>query len=462
MTYPEALAFLQSFTNYEVLPAVAYQAANFELARVAALLDVLGNPQQGRLTVHIAGTKGKGSVAAMVASGLEQAGYRTGLYTSPHLCDFRERIRVDGAPVADEVVAAAVARTAPAVAAYHADPQWGWLTTYELTTVTAFLCFAAAGATAQVVEVGLGGRLDASNVLTPDVCCITPISYDHTEILGDTLAKIAGEKAGIIKPGVPVVLGPQDDEARTVIAERAAAADALLVDVARDYRWHRTEHDQDGQWLWLSTPLGVWEAKVPLLGGVQVDNAATAIGVLEVLMHRGYPIEPEQVVAGIQQVRWPGRLMVVGRDPLLALDGAHNGASAHWLAGAVRYDLPHERLVLVVGTAADKDQHAIAAELAPLADVVIATKTDGARASDPQALADLYREHGAAAVEAVPGVAAALARARALAGPRDLILATGSLVVVGEALTALGLSGYAGYTTERALRTAGLPPVLFP
>lgn len=458
MTYAKAMAFLQSFTNYETLPASAYQAGDFQLERVAHLLARLGSPQHGRLTVHVAGTKGKGSTAAMVASVLSQAGYRTGLYTSPHLVDFRERIRVDGAPVGEEAVAAAITLLAPEVNAYHRDARWGRLTTYELTTLTAFLCFRAAGATAQVLEVGLGGRLDATNVVVPDLCIITPVSYDHTEVLGDTLTAIAGEKAGIIKPGVPVVMGPQEDEAAAVIVQRAAEQDALLVHLARDYRWHRLEHDLDGQWLWLSTPMGVWELRVPLLGAVQLDNAAAAVAGLEVLQQQGHPIAPEHVVAGLEDVLWPGRLQVVERRPLLVVDGAHNGASARALAGAVRYDLPHRRLVLVIGTARDKDQQAIAAALAPVAGLVMASAADSPRASTPDELAAVFAGAGAV-VQTAPDVGSALTAARAAAGPDDLILVTGSLVVAGEALQVLGRAADAAFATQTARRTANAAQV---
>lgn len=454
MTYPEALAYLNQFTNYETLPPYAQAQGNLQLERVSYLLRALGDPQLDRLTVHIAGTKGKGSTAAMMASVLSQAGYRTGLFTSPHLCDFRERVRVDGSPVSEELLAEAVAAVATLADAYHADPLWGRLTTYELTVLTAFHCFRKAGATAQVLEVGLGGRLDATNVLeAPDLCVITPISYDHMEILGDTLAAIAGEKAGIIKVGVPLVMGPQQPEAREVIARTCAERDALLIDVARDYRWQRLEHDLDGQWVSVSTPMGEWELHTPLLGGMQADNLATAVAGLEVLSQRGVAIAPDHVVRGLDDVRWPGRLQVVGRSPLTVLDGAHNGASARWLAGAVRYDLPHQRAIFVVGTAGDKDQEAIAGELTAAAHVIITTRSVSPRATDPEQLAGYYRGR-VADVRVSAGVAQALTMARDIAGPEDVIVVTGSLYVVGEALALLQGPAAAAYATGTALRSA--------
>lgn len=459
MTYPEALTYLQQFVNFEALPPRTHAAAGLQLERVSHLLHRLGDPHLGRLTVHVAGTKGKGSVAAMTAAVLSQAGYRTGLFTSPHLCHFRERIRLDGAPVADDAVARAVEQVAVEVDRYHQAPAWGRLTHYELTVLAAFVCFAEAGANAQVLEVGLGGRLDATNVVpAPDLCIITPVSYDHMDVLGHTLAAIAAEKAGIVKRGSPLVMAPQQPEAREVIARACAERDALLIDVARDYGWHRVQHGLDGQWLLVSTPMGEWELHTPLLGGVQVDNVATAVAGLEVLAQRGVPIAPQHVVRGMEDVRWPGRLQVAARAPLVVLDGAHNGASAQALALALRYDLPHRRVVLVVGTARDKDQEAIAGALAPVADTVITTQSASPRATDMAELAALYCGYG---LETRPGgpVAQAVHTAVAEAAPDDLVCVTGSLYVVGEALAALQGPEAAAYSTESARRTAAAGPV---
>jgi len=461
MTYLEALAYLTQFTNYETLPPRAQAEGNLQLERVTHLLGQLGDPHLNRLTVHVAGTKGKGSVAAMTASVLSQAGYRTGLFTSPHLIDFRERIRIDGAPASDQHVAEAVAAVAQVAEAYHAEPSWGRLTTYELTVLTAFVCFQRAGSTAQVLEVGLGGRLDATNVVpAPEVCIITPISYDHMAILGNTLAAIAGEKAGIIKPGVPLVMAPQQPEAREVLASVCTERDALLIDVARDYRWQRLEHDLAGQWVSVSTPMGEWELHTPLLGGMQVDNLATVVAALEVLTQRGVPLAPEHVVQGLDDGRWPGRLQVVGSAPLIVLDGAHNGASARWLAAAVRYDLPHQRAIFVVGTQSDKDQEAIAAELASAAHAVITTRSDSPRATDPEVLAGFYRQR-VTDVRVCEDVVDALAEARAAAGPEDVIIVTGSLYLVGEALGMLQGPDAAAFSTETARRAAAGASVFF-
>ena len=459
MTYAEALAYLHQFTNYEALPPGALASDAPQLERMRRVLGWLGNPQLGWLTIHVAGTKGKGSVAAMLASVLGAAGYHTGLYTSPELCEFRERIRINGAPVSEAAFAQAVDKLAPAEQRYHAGPKWGRLTFYELVTLTAWLCFREARVTAQVLEVGLGGRLDATNVLEhPDLCIITPVSFDHMEVLGATLEAIAAEKAGIIKAGSPVLMGPQPPEARAVINARGAALDTLVLDVAREYSWRRVEGDLTGQWMTVSSPLGEWDLRLPLLGGAQLDNAATVVAAAEVLIERGFPLAPRHVVQGIEDVVWAGRLQVVEREPLLVLDGAHNDSSARWLASAVRYELPHQRAILVVGQMRDKDTEVFAAELAPVTDLVLTVQGVTPRAATADDLAQVWQRHGVAA-RAAGDVAAGLAAARAEAGPGDLILVTGSLAVVGEALRALGRAGDAAYASGQARRDAGLQPV---
>ena len=442
MTYQAALAYLYSFADFEQQPSSAYQAERFDLRRVERLLHRLGDPHLGRLTVHIAGTKGKGSVAAMMAAVLEEAGFRTGLLTSPHLCSFRERIRAQGRAISEAALADAVERLAVDVQAYHGNPEFGKLTTFELSTVLAFMHFQQTDATAQVLEVGLGGRLDATNVIPkPDVCVITPISYDHTEVLGGTLGAIAAEKAGIIKPGVPVVMAPQAPEARAVIGRRAYELGCPIVDVGR-LRWTQSERSLDGQQVVVVQNSVSVQLEVPLLGRFQAENAAVVVATVRTLREQRVPLTTDHLRGGLARVRWPGRLQVLERNPLLVLDGAHNGASALRLAEAVREELPHERCIIVIGTSADKDVSAIAAALAPVADRVFATRSEHARAAAPETIAAAFGSLGVAN-EAVDSVAEALTLACASAGPQDMVCVTGSLFVVGDALSALGKSAMA-------------------
>ena len=440
MSYQQAEAYLHRFTNYEAAPATTYAAENFDLRRMDALLELLDNPHLGRVTVHIAGTKGKGSIAAMTAAVLQVSGYRTGLFTSPHLCTFRERFRVDGQPISEEDFVALVDVLQEAVETYHQAPQFGRLTTFELTTALAFLHFRQSGVTTQVLEAGMGGRLDATNVVPqPNLCIITPISYDHTQILGDTLEAIAGEKAGIIKPGVPVVMAQQPEEARTVIARRCYQQNAPLLDVSRQAQWSRMSQELDlsGQTCSFRLARAGYQIWLPLLGSVQVENAATVIVAAETLRDRGVTIAYKAIERGLAAVRWPGRLQIIQQRPLIILDGAHNGASAARLDEALTQDFSHQKRILVIGVSADKDLDAITDALAPATDHVIATSASGPRATSPDLVAANFASRGVAATAAA-NVSDALAAANALASPEDLICVTGSFFVLGEALQALG------------------------
>lgn len=438
MTYQEAVAWLDSLANFEVGARrdQAIAAARWDLARMEALLERLGNPHRVARTVHVAGSKGKGSTAAMIASSLRAAGHRTGLFTSPHLHDFRERIRIDGEDIPPERVAALVPALRAAVEAVDADGSHGQLTWFEVMAALAFGHFAAAGVNVQVIEVGLGGRLDATNVVTPDVCVITPISLDHTAILGTTHAAIAREKAGIIKAGVPVITAPQPDDALEVIAEVAADRDAELIQVGWDVRWERVSHDREGQSLIVWGRDGGYHLRLPLLGVHQLENAATAVAALEVLDEAGVAVSPEHIVLGLSGVQWPGRLETVADAPQIVLDGAHNVASAARLRESLGEYYRYRRLVLVIGISADKDVPGIAAELAPIANEVIVTQARSPRAAALDALAEAFgaQDKRARPAASVPD---ALRQARELAGPDDLILVTGSLFAVADARAAV-------------------------
>ena len=434
MTYQEALDYLFSFTNLEQLPPRAFAAENFNLQRIESLLASLTNPHLGRLTVHIGGTKGKGSTAAMFASVLCAAGYKTGLLTSPHLITFEERIQIDGMHISPEQLVAAVEALQPAVESYHRDPCHGRLTTFELITVTAFLAFEQNGATAQVLEVGMGGRLDATNVVpAPDLCVITPISYDHTEVLGDTLAAIAGEKAGIAKKGCPLVMALQEEEAKRVIAQRCYEVGAPLIDVEKRAAWTRISQTLDEQRFEVRALKTAFTLQIPLLGTFQIENAAAAVTGMEVLRERGVPIRREAIEQGLAQVKWPGRLQILEREPLVVVDGAHNAASARRLAEALRADFPHERCYFIIGTSADKDIDGIAAQLAPLGETVFVTSAATPRAADPQRVATAF-QHAGARTEIVESAGEGVRRAKSIASAGDLICVTGSLYIVGEVL----------------------------
>jgi len=427
MNYPTAIDFLLGRTDYERWPGYTY-ANRFDLRRMEDLLDRLGSPHHGARSVHIAGSKGKGSTAAMIAAALQAAGHTTGLYTSPHLVTLRERIRVDGAPILKGELAHMVARLRPHADEVDREGTYGELSTFELLTASAFLHFQQKGVAFQVLETGLGGRLDATNVVIPEVSVITSISLDHTEVLGNTPAQIAVEKAGIIKPGVPLVSSPQLEEVSKVLKDACVEKRATLIQVGSDVSWEKTGSDLSGQSLVVRGRSGTYRLTIPLLGGYQLQNAAAAVAALETL-----GISKESIEAGLARTRWPGRLQILARRPLLVVDGAHSVDSANKLREALGEYFHFDRLILIIGTSADKNTSGIVDQLAPVADRVIATRSRHPRASAPEAVAGEFARNGRRA-EVAQTVAAAIARAREMARKHDLICATGSLFLVGEVI----------------------------
>jgi dihydrofolate synthase/folylpolyglutamate synthase len=438
MDYAEAQRYILSLTDYEKIPG-AFAAANFDPRRMEALLRPLGDPHRSGSFVHIAGSKGKGSTAVMIASALTAAGYRTGLFTSPHLHTIRERIRIDGSLITPGELAALTERVKPAAEKTGAGP-WGVPSTFEVLAAVAFLRFRQAGAVWSVLEAGLGGRLDATNVVTPRVAVITSISYDHTDVLGPTLTHIAREKAGIIKPGVPVVLAPQPggEEVVGVIRDACHERGCPLTQVGKEVAWWLLSATLEGQRLRVAGRRGSYELSIPLLGEHQQENAATAVAALERLMDDAPGLTPQAVARGLGAVSWPGRLQVVGHNPLMMVDGAHNADSARRLRQALG-QLPYRRLVLVMAVSRDKDMAGMVRELAPLHPRVIATHSCHPRALPACHLTAEWAKYSPA-VEEAGDVAGALARARALAAEEDMVLATGSLFVVAEVLEELGVA----------------------
>jgi len=369
----------------------------------------------------------------MVASALTACGYTTGLYTSPHFHTWRERIRVDGELISEEELARLVTSLKPQVEAVNERATYGKLTTFEFLTALAFAYFGQKGVKFQVLEVGLGGKFDATNVITPLVCIITPISFDHMDVLGNSLAEIAAEKCGIIKPASTVVISPQPDEAAEVIRETCRGCGAQLLTVGSDVTWEGLGFDLDGQRLRVQGRKGSYELSIPLLGQHQLDNAATAVAALEVLADKGFNIPRESVIKGLKQVSWPGRFQILSRHPLLIVDGAHNIGAARQLKQSIQQYFNFDRAILVMGTSYDKDIASIISELFSLFDKVIVTRSCHPRAMAPVPLAAEFARHGVKA-EVVEDVPSALSRALALAGDKDLVCIAGSLFVVGEAM----------------------------
>ena len=433
MNYSQAEEYLSRLVDYEKIPGVSYASPDYNLKHVEYLLQLLGSPHLCARAIHIAGTKGKGSVAAMVAQVLTASGYNTGLYTSPHLHTLRERIRVNSNLISEAEFAFLMTKLKPYVEIVNNNPDFWKLTYFEVLTVLAFTYFREKQVDFQVLEVGLGGRLDATNVVKPDVCIITPISRDHTEILGDNLDKIVLEKAGIVKPGCFVVSSPQTEEVSKVLSDVCYRQDVELIQVGKDIVWHSVTNDLHQQSFIVEGREELYRLTVPLLGDFQVENACTAVASLEVLRSHGFDISVGSIVTGLAKVDWPGRFQILNRSPLVLVDGAHNVASMTRLAWNVKKYFHYERLFVIFGVSVDKDIDGIVRELASLSPQVIVTRSLQPRAAFPDDIAAKFSEHGFNP-QIAENVFQALTSALSMAKDNDLILVTGSLFVVAEAL----------------------------
>ncbi len=441
MSYPEALAYLQTFVNYEKAASYSYKQS-LKLERIAGFCAAIGDPQRSLKCIHVAGSKGKGSTCMFIASILREAGFCVGLYTSPHLADFRERIRIlspsasardrgdefEGMISCDDVAAIVDALKAR-IEAYNKESACGPLTFFEVYTALAFVYFKERAVDYAVLETGVGGRLDATNTVCARVSAITPISYEHMDKLGNTLREIAGEKAGIIKrcgDAQPVVVSAaQDPEAAAVIRRRCGETGAQLYEVDKDIVCAPGVGRFDikgmyGEYRNLTTQLS---------GRHQMMNAAVAVGAVEALRRFGLTVDAEAISRGLACARWPGRCEILRRDPLVVLDGAQNAASCRVLKETMVSDFKYRRLFVVLGVSGDKDIRGICREVSSIADTVIVTKADNPRACDPEELARHFRDKQ---VHVTHSVKDARSLAYESAGPGDAVLVCGSLFVVGE------------------------------
>jgi len=419
--YNLALDYLYSFVDYSLKHSSELAKADFNLDRMFTLMESLGDPQKKYPIIHVAGTKGKGSVSALCAAGLKVAGYKVGLYTSPHLLDYCERIQINGESIAQAELVELVEEIKPYVAKIEK------LTTFEITTALAFMAFAKYGVNAAVFEVGLGGRLDATNVVTPKVSVITSLSYDHMAVLGNTLALIAGEKAGIIKENVPVVSSPQKDEAFEVLERVASLKNSELTLVGRDVKFKVVESSLDGQKFTLQNSSFI----IPLLGSHQIENAATAYAALKA---SGIPITDEQIQKGFSQVKWRARFEVARRDPPVIIDSAHNQDSFAKLRETLETYFPDKLVYLIFGASEDKNIPGMFAEMKPKIKKIIITRADHPRALEVEKIQSLAGQAGAES-EAVVPVKDALARALELSSKDgSIVLSAGSMFVTAEVM----------------------------
>lgn len=445
VTYKEAVEYLESFIDYEKIPVYPYKTC-IDLARMNQLLELLGNPQQGLRAVHIAGTKGKGSIACMTASILTEAGFKTGLYTSPHLIDFKERIRVDKVKIRPEQVVGLAVRIKDLIGT---EP----FTFFEVYTGLAFMYFKECQTDFIVLETGLGGRLDATNVVRPDVCGISSISLDHTDKLGQTLEKIAREKAGIIKEGAVVVSAPQEPAAAKVIQDVCLRKKTRLFRVGQekaqavfvqDILFELVKSDRDSNARALPGRQQTFNLKgmvneysrleLPLLGVYQVVNAAVAVGLVEGLSFSGVKVPMEAVKNGLAKVQWPGRLEVIRDNPKVVLDGAQNKASARALVQAVQENFDYNKLILIFGISKDKDIEGVLRTITPLVDEIILTRADNPRSAGPEDLKKILKNKlkFSANITVIEQMPRAYETALEKARDNDLVLVTGSFFIMGE------------------------------
>ena len=441
MNYEQAIEFLFSRVNYERLAAHQYSADDFKLDRMREFLRRLGDPQETIPAVHIAGTKGKGSTAAMTAQILSAAGLRTALFTSPHISAFEERMAVDGVLPEKDHLARLVDEVSGVVADLDKMPGLMSPTYFEIATALAWLYFRESRAAIAVLEVGMGGRLDATNVCRPAATVITTISRDHTRHLGSRLEQIAREKAGIVKPQVPVISGVTAEPARGVIVEVCRAQSAPLYELGRDFDC-RYEPARIGPEREVSscarvsirTSQRTWEnLSLPLAGGHQARNLALAVAAIERLQELGWPIGEEAVAAGLTQLRWPGRIEVVGRSPTVVIDAAHNWEAVVALLRTLDESFTARRRVLVFAATRDKDVTGMLRQLLPKFDSVIVTCfQNNPRHVPVEALVRLVHNLTDRPFHAAADPAAAWKLASRLAGPEDLICITGSFFIAAE------------------------------
>ena len=434
-TYNQAIKYLFDQTDYEKQKKLRYNVTTFNLSRMQQLLKALGSPHKKIKCAHIAGTKGKGSTATMLAKMLEANDYKVGLYTSPHVVTLHERITVDSEMITESEMLGLLNRAhAPIEKMIKKDPP----TFFEILTALAFMYFADTEVDIAVIETGLGGRLDSTNVIKPKVVGITNISIDHHVQLGDTIDSIAAEKAGVFKSGVPIVTVKQDPKAMNVLKRQAAEVDAPLTVTGQDidfsYRFEASLEHGPHTRICLTTPESKFEhLRVPLPGEHQAINCGLAIAMLDKLKAAGYEIDDEKAAAGLNEVFLPGRMEIISQDPRIIVDAAHNAASIKAMIHAIGQNVPYDSMIVIFGCNTDKDVKGILEQLQYGADKVIFTRSNSPKAVSPKDLADMYTEICGKMCQTAMTLGEAIKIAKSAITSGDLICITGSFYLIGQA-----------------------------
>ncbi|MDD5486957.1 MAG: bifunctional folylpolyglutamate synthase/dihydrofolate synthase [Dehalococcoidales bacterium] len=442
--YQSALDYIYSLVDFESR-SEPNQARFFDLRRMELLLAELGNPHHKAKSIHVAGTKGKGSTAAMIAAVLSRAGYKTGLYSSPHLIDLTERISVNGKDITREELVSLTEDIRPVIERINSRAKYGEVTTFELLTAMGFVYFAGAAADFQVLETGLGGRLDATNVINPLVAVITLIGLDHTAVLGDTLALIAAEKAGIIKNGCTVVSAGQPAAAAEVIRRVSREKNARLVEAASSIKCYPAGYENEFQLFELISAKNTYHVKLPLLGAYQKDNLCCAVLALEEIAEKGTRLTKAIIEEGLRQVKWPGRFQIVSTHPLVIVDGAHNPEAIKALLASLQYYLAGHNSdsagkTLIFGTSRDKDIAGMVSLFKDYFSRIIITRAAHPRSMDTEIIKESLAGYKGEVILAGT-VNQALQKALSSVSPDELVIAAGSLFIVGEALAGLKAAG---------------------
>ncbi|MDD5327625.1 MAG: bifunctional folylpolyglutamate synthase/dihydrofolate synthase [Phycisphaerae bacterium] len=434
-SYKEAISYLYARTNYEKETIMRYNVTTFNLDRMEKLLSLMGKPHKKIATVHIAGTKGKGSTATMLAKMLEANNYNVGLYTSPHVVHLHERIMVNSKMISDREMLGLLNRIyAPVEKMSKTEAP----TFFEIMTALAFMHFADAKTDIAIIETGLGGRLDSTNVIQPEVVGITSLSIDHQHQLGKTLDSIAKEKAGVFKKGIPIITVQQDPAAMQVLKAQAAAVKAPLCITGKDidfsYRFETSRDTGPHMRVCLATPTSKFEhLRVPLHGKHQAINCGLALAILDKLKSGGYEIDNEKAIEGLGKVWLAGRMEMICDDPRIMIDGAHNAASIKALIHAIGQNIPYDSMVIIFGCNNDKDAAGMLDKLQYGADKVIFTRSSSAKAMSPEELAEIYNEICGKMYQTATSLGEALRLARSAVNKEDLICITGSFYLISEA-----------------------------